>query len=84
MKDMSQQFRVLTRNASAGICLVFVRIHRTITVSHSNKRSIRVHSDVARMELFLRTPRKNLDKSSKIWATLRGKNLLPEGANSFR
>ena len=45
-------------------------------------------SGVARRELFLRTPRKKLEiyafrNASKIGATLKGKNLLPEGANSF-
>ena len=43
---------------------------------------------VAGTESFLRTFRKNVEKflpryASKIGATLKGKNLLPEGANSF-
>ena len=42
---------------------------------------------VARTELFLRTLRKTLEIMTriafKIGATLKGKNLLPEGANSF-
>ena len=45
-------------------------------------------SGVARMDLLLGRPSKNLKKNhpsiaSKIGATLKGKNLLPEGANSF-
>ena len=44
-------------------------------------------SGVARPEIFLNTPRKILRKipsvASGIGATLKGKNLLPLGANSF-
>ena len=47
----------------------------------------KAYNGVARTELFLRTPRKNLENmpriAPKIGATLKGNNLLPEEANYF-